>query len=108
MTHRFDHLTISINRPHTRTQTPCRISTAARTGRRIIQFCFLSIVSSTQRSNKNLSYNGRYHGGYTLRDRRLWRVRHLPHAMLCFAQERLRHAEGSPLQDRRNVYLEDW
>lgn len=43
-----------------------------------------------------------------LHNRRVWRLRHLSHAVLRPAQERLRGAEGTSLQDRRDVHFQDW
>lgn len=42
-----------------------------------------------------------------LHDRWVRRLRHVPHAVLCSAQERLRGAEGTSLQNRGDVHLQD-
>lgn len=45
-----------------------------------------------------------------VRDRGRWRCRcldHLPHAVLCSAEERVCRDQEPPLQDRRHVHLQD-
>lgn len=51
--------------------------------------------------------HGRY-GGYSFRDRRLWRLGHVPSAVFGSAQKWLCHVEGQTLQDRGDVYFQDW